>query len=146
MNREGPSNRVLKKKTFAFRILLTYVEYAGKTVFQNIASFVEVRSWKDWSRLPTGKIPDRNYILNSFRNAKVFFFQNSIRRSLTVHILPTISHYVRRIVNSRLFRSVFLDFLQKFFSTWNVLPEPNSSPLERSNHTKIIKIHRENPF
>ena len=73
MNREGPSNRVLKKKTFAFRILLTYVEYAGKTVFQNIASFVEVRSWKDWSRLPTGKIPDRNYILNSFRNAKVFF-------------------------------------------------------------------------
>ena len=43
--------------------------------------------------------------------------QNSIRRTYTVLTLPTITHYVRRIINSRLFRSVFLDFLQNFFST-----------------------------
>ena len=41
--------------------------------------------------------------------------------------------------------SVFLDFLQIFFSTWKLIPESNSSPCERSNHTKIIKIHREKP-
>ena len=74
-----------------------------------------------------------------------FFFQNSIKWTHKVQTSQTITHYVRRIINSRLFRSVFLDFLQKFFSTWKLLPESNWSPRERSNHTKIIKIHREKP-
>ena len=32
------------------------------------------------------------------------------------------------------------------FSSWKFSPESNSSHCERSNHTKIIKIHREKPF
>ena len=36
--------------------------------------------------------------------------------------------------------------LAEFFSTWKLLSELNSSPRERSNHTKIIKIQREKPF
>ena len=61
---KGPSNRALKKKffcPFAFQVLWGLKNTLVKTVFQNIAGFVEVRSLKDWSRLPTAiKIPDRN--------------------------------------------------------------------------------------
>ena len=128
---------------------LKYAEYAGKNRFSKY--FNDYEYWPNFKIDLDEEIGNilkngfyRVYILNSIRNAKVFF-QNSIRRSLTVQILPTVTHYVRTIINSRLFRSVFLHFLQNFFSTWKLLPESNSSPRERSNHTKIIKIHREKP-
>ena len=127
-------------------VFIKYVEYVGKTRFSKYCRFlVPNRSWSlvnTHSHL-TWTIICFRIIVSEMRK---FYFQNSIRRPLTVQMLPTITHYVRRIINSRLFRSVFLDFLQNFFATWKLLSELNSSPRERSNRTRIIQIDLEKPF
>ena len=87
-------------------------------------------------------LPAYSTYVNCIRNAKGFL--SKLYQTVPYGSNITNDHSLCEENNqSRLFRSVFLNFLQNFFSTWKLLPESNSSPRERSNHTKIIKIHRE---
>ena len=109
------------KKNVRILDTIKYLEYFGKTRFSKYCRFlVPNRSW--------GLVNTRGHLIWTkifFRiivsEMRKFYFQNSIRPPLTVQMLPTITHYVRRIINSRLFRSVFLDFLQNFFFNLKII-------------------------
>ena len=87
-------------------------------------------------------IPYVTYV-NSIRNAKDFFIKTlsdgPLRFKYYDHALCEENNQFET------FSKCVSKFLAGFFSTWKLSPESNSSPRERSNHTKIIKIHREKP-